>query len=133
MLIEWRLESGGDLEYPHSTTLGWTETSVWTGLADTPVWAVREKQHVETIEYTVAYRLITRYVQPPLPYSEATIQREVLRRRVFPDFTWNKTTRRKEPSTKYRWQFLEFDHYADVEALKDCAEEYHRQLLENGK
>ncbi len=141
MLIDWNLEDenklsnsvGGQrkdgLIYPHPTPLGWTELAVWTGIAEMPLWAVVDKQHVEKIARSAAYRLIVRCTRPSSLPIEPTVQKEVLRRVVSPDFRLNKKTGKATPAIKYRWQFLEFDHYASVDDLKGKAEEYHQQLL----
>ena len=136
MLIEWRQEGSdvvrgrGEPAYPHPVPRGWVELAVWTGITEIPVWAVRDGNHVEIVERTVSYRLITRYMLAPIPY-EATIQSEVLRRRVFRDSVWNAKKGLSVPSTKSRWQFLEFNHYAYVDTLKAEVEEYYRQFMES--
>ena len=124
-MIEWHREEDLEqpLEYPHSVPRGWHELVVWTGIADIPVWAVRDKEHVELVLRTVGYRLIVRSTRPMPLVVEPTVQSEVLRRVVFPDYGV------RPASTKYRWKFLEFDHYVDVDTLKAEAEKYHNNLL----
>ena len=120
--------SRSNYRYPHTIPHGWQELRTWSGIATNPVWRVVEGSHQLKVMENVAYRLIERSMSYLGLMPEPEIQREVLRRVVTCDWNWNSKTRKWMATTKSSWQFVEFDHYLDLDEIKERVEEYHQRL-----
>ena len=120
--------SNSKYRYPHTTPHGWQELRAWSGVTINPVWRVVQGQHEMVPMENVAYRLIERSMHYLGLTPEPLIQREILRRVVTCDWSWNSKDRKWIPATKSSWRFVEFDHYLDLDEIKERVEEYHQRL-----